>query len=64
MSHAKPVRRFASRWCGVWSLTLSMAAVSVADLRAQSVCLPLPRLLTLVPAGDQKPGEGLSLIHI
>ena len=58
MSHSKPVRRFASRWCGAWSLALSMAAVSVADLRAQSVCLPLPRLLTLVPAGAQKPGEG------
>ena len=58
MFHPNPVRRFASRWCGVWSLALSMAALSGADLRGQSVCLPLPRLLTLVPAGAQKPGEG------
>ena len=46
------------RWIGIWALALSMAAVFVADLRAQSVCLPLPRLLTLVPAGAQKPGDG------
>ena len=58
MRRPLPAHRFVSRWFGVAALALSMAAVSTAGLRAQSVCLPLPRLLTLVPAGAQKPGDG------
>ena len=57
MPHPQPVRRIDCRSFGIWALALLMAAVT-ADLRAQSVCLPLPRLLTLVPAGAQKPGDG------
>ena len=54
MPHPRPLCPIDRRWIGIGALALSMAAVFVADLRAQSVCLPLPRLLTLVPAGAQK----------
>ena len=58
MPHPRSLYPIDRRWIGIGALALSMAAVFGADLRAQSVCLPLPRLLTLVPAGAQKPGEG------
>jgi hypothetical protein len=65
MPHPQPGRRIDCRSLGIWVLALSMAAVSVADLRAQSVCLPLPRLLTLVPAGAQKPGgQGATTVEV
>ena len=65
MPHPQPGRRIDCRSLGIWVLALSMAAVCVADLRAQSVCLPLPRLLSLVPAGAQKPGgQGATTVEV
>ena len=40
---------------GLWTAALF---VGIPRASAQSVCLPLPRLLSLVPAGAQKPTNG------
>jgi hypothetical protein len=40
------------------ALVAVVATFAMSALHAQSVCLPLPRLLTLVPAGAQRPEAG------
>lgn len=52
----EPVR--GSRRRATVAVAVTLVWGLVADLRAQSVCLPLPRLLTVVPAGARKPGPG------